>query len=108
VVGREVAHHLVFDRDQVAANRAIVRAKLNALSGGFERRPPRKVLMRVIAQQAQVSHVRSGWQIGRHMVCAADDAGGCDGIHGGDGGGLERRFAGQRLLRLVGTAIGND
>ena len=106
--GGEIAHRLVFDRHQIAANGPIVRAKLNSLRRGFQRRTAGEMLHRVVAEQAQARDIGTGRQRRRHVVRSADDASCDDCIHRRRAGRLQRRFAAERLLRLIGSAVGND
>ena len=108
VVGREVAHHLVFDRDQIAANGPILRAELDALRGGFHRRPAGEVS-------------RTGCNRSRLRLPISEPAGsalgvwqarattpiGHDAIHVRRVRGFERRLAAERFLRLIGRTVGD-
>ena len=101
-------HHLVFDGDQIAADGPIVRSQFDSLGGGLQRRPAGEMFQRVVAQQAQVGRVGARRQRFGRIVGRPDHAGGRHGVHRRNVGRLERRLAAERLLRLVGTAVGND
>ncbi len=88
VVGGEVAHHLVFDRDQVAANRPIFGAEFNALGGRFHWSAAREIIERVITEQAEIADFGSGGQLLRGVAGAGDDAHFDDAIHVGSLRGL--------------------
>ena len=80
-----------------------------ALRRGFQRGPAGEVLQRVVAQQAQIGHVRAGRQTKpardspaprRPRAAKASMAG----VWAASSGVLPPK----RLLRLIGTAVGND
>ena len=108
VPGRKALHHLVFDSDQVAADGPIVRAEFDSLGGRFQGRPAGEMRERVVAQQAQVGRIRARRQGRGRMIRAAQESGRRHGVHGRNMGRLQRRLAAERLLRFVGTTIGND
>ena len=108
MISRKIAHHLILDRHQVAADRPIVRPEINTLRGSFERRPSGKVLIHVIAQQTHVGDSRAGREMVGDIVCPTNDTCRGDHIHVGRLGRLQRSLAAKRFLRLVGTTVGND
>ena len=76
----------------------------NALRRGFQRRAAGEMLERVVAQQAQVGHIRTGRQRRRHVVRSPDHARCGDRIHRRRVRRLQRRLAAERFLRLVGSS----
>ncbi len=106
--GRKALHHLVFDGDQIAADGPIGRAEFDSLRGRFQGRPAGEMRERVVAQQAQVGRIRARRQGLGRMIGAAQESGRGHGVHGRNMGRLQRRLAAERLLRLVGTTVGND
>jgi hypothetical protein len=108
VPGREIAHRLIFDRDQVAANGPIVLAQRNALRRGFQRRPAGEMFQRVVAEQTEIGHVGAGGQRRGHVVRTADDALRRHGVHLRHVRRFERGASAERTLRLVGAPVGND
>ncbi len=79
----EVAHLLVFDRDQVAADGPVVGTQADAQGRGLQWGPAGVNDERVVAEQAQGGHVTGRRQRGRHVVGAADDSRACDAVHVG-------------------------
>ena len=108
MAGGEVAHDLVFDRDHVAADGPVAAGQGDALRGGFQGSAARVMGQRIVAQQAEVGRVGAGRQSGRSVVAQGDDAGLDHGVHGRQPGRFQGRFALERLLGFVGTAVGDD
>ena len=103
--GGEAFHHLIFDRDQIAADGPIVGPEVDALGGCLQRGSARVMFHGIVAQQAEVGRIGPGGQGLGRVVGPADHARGCYGVHAGNASRFERRLAAQRLLRLVGTAV---
>ena len=108
VAGGEVAHHLLLDGHQVAPHGPVGRPEFDPLRRRFERRAAGVVLVRVVAQEAEVGHVGARRQIVGHVHGSADDALGRHGVHGRHVSRLQRRAPRQGVLRFVGTAVGDD
>lgn len=108
MTGGEIAHGLVFDGHQIAADGPIVGAQCDSLGGGFEGSAAGEMLQGVVAEQAEAGDVGAGGERRRDVVRAADDAGFHDGIHGRGVGCLERRLAAKGVLRFVGGTVGDD
>ncbi len=108
VSGRELAHHLIFDRDQIAAHGPIVRPQRDSLRRGFERRAAGEALQRVVAEQTEARDIRARRQRLRHMIGPPDDPAARDRIHRRHIRRLQRRPPAERLLRLIRRPIGNN
>ena len=108
MAGGEILHHLVFHRNQVAADRPIIRPHGDSLGRGLQGRPAREVLKRIVTEQAEVRHVGARSKRWRNIARPADDAGGRDGVHGREACGLKVRLAAEALLRLVSASVRND
>src|SRR5262249_13006575 len=65
-------------------------------------------LERVVAEQAERGDITGRGQRLGHVVRAANDAGPGQGVHVWLVGGLEGGPPAQRLLRFIGTAVGDD
>ncbi len=81
VSGGEVPHDLPFHRHQIAANGPIVRPQLNALCGRLQRGAATEIRVRVVAQQAHRSHIRSRWQMSGDVVGSSDHPHRRDRVH---------------------------
>jgi hypothetical protein len=108
VAGREVAHHPVVDRHQVAAPGGVVGAQIDADVRRLERRAAGVDRRRVVPQHREVGDVAAGRHARRHRLHEAHRAGGRQSVHARRHGGLEGRAATEFVERLVGHAVGDQ
>ena len=93
MICREVNHHLIANRDEIATNGPIEWSKLDPLGGRFDGSASREVNVRVVAQQGHIRNFTSGSVPARNIIAHTDTTFGSDTIHIRDVGCLQWCFA---------------